>query len=78
MRSNLRVTPPRFAKELLRAFDIDIRSGVVSVGNAGDPDASPSWDELCAVDEESPLRAVNREHEAAMVAEVDRWLRAGC
>jgi len=72
-----RVAAGAIAKELLRAFGVDIRSGVVSVGNAGDPDASPSWDELCAVDEESPLRAVNREHEAAMVAEVDRAREAG-
>ncbi len=72
-----RVAAGAIAKELLRAFGIDIRSGVVSVGNAGDQDASPSWDELCAVDEESPLRAVNREHETAMVAEVDRARELG-
>src|SRR5215510_4858495 len=72
-----RVAAGAIAKELLRNFDIEIRSGVVSVGNAGDPDASPSWDELCAVDEQSPLRAVNREHETMMVAEVDRAREAG-
>ena len=72
-----RVAAGAIARELLRNFDIDIRSGVVSVGAAGDPDASPSWDELCAVDDQSPLRAVNREHEAAMVAEVDRAREAG-
>jgi len=72
-----RVAAGAIAKELLRNFGIDIRSGVVSVGIAGDPDASPSWDELCAVDEESPLRAVNSEHETAMVAEVDRAREAG-
>jgi chorismate synthase len=65
------------AKELLRAFSIEIRSGVVSVGAAGDPEYSPAWDELAAVDEESPLRAVNREHEPAMMAEVDRAKEAG-
>src|SRR5947207_1220712 len=72
-----RVAAGAIAKELLRNFGIDIRSGVVSVGNAGDPDASPSWEELCAVDDDSPLRAVNREHETAMVAEVDRAREAG-
>ncbi len=72
-----RVAAGAMAKELLRNFGIDIRSGVVAVGAAGDPDASLSWDELCAVDEESPLRAVNREHEMAMVAEVDRAREAG-
>src|SRR4051794_1823558 len=72
-----RVAAGAIAKELLRAFSIEIRSGVVSVGGAGDPEASPAFDELGAVDDESPLRAVNREHEAAMVAEVDRAREAG-
>src|ERR1043166_9327023 len=67
-----RVAAGAIAKELLGAFAIEIRSGVVSVGGAGDPEASPTYDELGAVDDESPLRAVNREHEAAMGAEVDR------
>jgi chorismate synthase len=72
-----RVAAGAIAKELLRAFSIEIRSGVVSVGAAGDPEYSPAWDELAAVDEESPLRAVNRKHEPAMIAEVDRAKEAG-
>ncbi len=72
-----RVAAGAIAKELLRAFDIEIRSGVVSVGAAGDPEYSPSWEELTKVDDESPLRAVQREHEAAMIAEVDRAKEAG-
>ncbi len=72
-----RVAAGAIAKELLRAFGVDIRSGVVSVGGAGDPESSPTFDELGAVDDESPLRAVNHEHEAAMVAEVDRAREAG-
>src|SRR5512142_1838228 len=47
------------AKELLRAFGIEIRSGVVSVGPAGSPDAEVNWDGIQRVDENSPLRAVN-------------------
>src|SRR5881275_2333083 len=58
-----RVAAGAIAKELLRAFGIEIRSGVVSVGAAGDPESSPSFEELAAVNDESPLRAVNREHE---------------
>ncbi|HKO54233.1 MAG TPA: chorismate synthase, partial [Thermoanaerobaculia bacterium] len=72
-----RVAAGAFAKELLRPFGIEIRSGVVSVGRAGDPEYAPSWDELGAVDDDSPLRAVNREHEAAMIAEVDKAREAG-
>src|ERR1043165_7658487 len=56
-----RVAAGAMEKELLRHFGIEIRSGVVSVGDAGDPDYAPSWEELTSVDDESPLRAVNRE-----------------
>jgi chorismate synthase len=72
-----RVAAGAIAKELLRAFSIEIRSGVVSVGGAGDPEASPTFDDLGAVDDESPLRAVDRSQEAAMIAEVDRAREAG-
>ena len=72
-----RVAAGAFAKELLRHFGIEIRSGVVSVGAAGDPEYAPTWDELGAVDDDSPLRAVNREHEPAMIAEVDKAREAG-
>lgn len=72
-----RVAAGAIAKELLRAFGIEVRSGVVSVGNAGNPEASPSWEELGAVDEESPLRAVNRDDEPAMIAAVDRARELG-
>ncbi len=72
-----RVAAGAIAKELLRAFGIEVRSGVASVGSAGDPDFAPTWDELGAVDEDSPLRAVHKEHEPAMVAEVDRAREAG-
>ncbi len=65
------------AKELLRAFSVEIRSGVLSVGSAGDPEASVSWEDLQRVDEESPLRAIHREHESAMVAAVDSAREAG-
>ena len=72
-----RVAAGAIAKELLRAFGIEIRSGVVSVGAAGDPNYAPSWEELVAVDDDSPMRAVSRNAEPAMVAEVDRAREAG-
>src|ERR1051325_3478819 len=72
-----RVAAGAFAKELLRHFGIEIRSGVVSVGAAGDPEYAPTWDELGAVDDDSPPRAVNRGPEPAMIAEVDKAREAG-
>ena len=70
-----RVAAGAIAKELLRAFEIEIRSGVVSVGPAGDPEYSPAWDELVAVDDESPLRAIGNEE--AMMKAVDVAREAG-
>ena len=72
-----RVAAGAIAKGLLREFNIEIRSGIVSVGSAGDPEYSPTWDELSAVDEESPLRAVKRQDEDAMVKAVDAAKEAG-
>lgn len=72
-----RVAAGAIAKELLRAFGIEIRSGVTSVGAAGDPNFAPAWDELLAVEDDSPLRAVRRSDEEAMVAAVDRAREAG-
>ncbi|HEX6177386.1 MAG TPA: chorismate synthase [Thermoanaerobaculia bacterium] len=72
-----RVSAGALAKELLRNFGIDIVSGVLSVGNAGDPDYTPTWEELQAVSDESPLRAVRKTDEAAMIAAVDQAKEAG-
>jgi chorismate synthase len=72
-----RVAAGAIAKELLRTFGIEIRSGVASVGPAGDAGYAPSWDELCAVDDESPMRALRRDDEPAMIAAVDRAREAG-
>jgi chorismate synthase len=72
-----RVAAGAIAKELLRNFGIEFRSGVVSLGAAGDPDYAATWDELLAVDDDSPLRAVNKHSESAMVAEVDKAREAG-
>src|SRR5438067_3921918 len=72
-----RVAAGAIAKELLHAFGIEIRSGVVAVGNAGDPEYSPTWVELSTVDETSPLRALKRKDEDAMVQAVDAAREAG-
>jgi chorismate synthase len=72
-----RVAAGAIARELLRAFGIEIRSGVASVGAAGDPDYAPTWEELTSVDDASPLRALSREHEPAMIAAVDQAREAG-
>ncbi|HUP47639.1 MAG TPA: chorismate synthase [Thermoanaerobaculia bacterium] len=71
-----RVAAGAVARELLRHFAIEVRSGVVSVGSAGDPEYTPSWDELQSGDD-SPFRAARRSDEPAMTAAVDAAKEAG-
>lgn len=66
-----RVAAGGFAKLLLRAAGIEIRSGVRSLGPVGVDRPVPTWQDLERVDEESPLRAIWPELEPAMIAAVD-------
>jgi chorismate synthase len=72
-----RVAAGAFAKLLLRELGVEIRSGVRSLGPVGADRAVPTWEELLGVDEESPLRAIDRDREAEMVALVERAQREG-
>ncbi|MDX1583748.1 MAG: chorismate synthase [Thermoanaerobaculia bacterium] len=72
-----RVAAGAIAKELLRIFGIEIRSGIVAVGNVGNAEYEPTWDELAGVDDSSPLRAVDRSSEAGMVEAVEAAKKDG-
>lgn len=72
-----RVAAGAFARLLLAQFGVEIRSGVRSLGPIGADRPTPTWDELLAVDDGSPLRAVDRALEAEMVALVDRAQKEG-
>ena len=72
-----RVAAGGLAKALLRAAGVEVRSHVVRIGAAAMPAAAPvEWERLATV-EESPVRCVDAEAAAAMVAEVDRAKKAG-
>lgn len=72
-----RVAAGAFAKLLLRAVGIEVRSGVRALGHLGADRPAPTWAELLRVDEGSPLRAVDAALEADMVALVDRLAEEG-
>ena len=72
-----RVAAGAFAKMLLREVGVEISSGVRSLGPLGAGRTAPSWEDLLRVDDESPLRAIDRELEAEMVALVDQAKEAG-
>jgi chorismate synthase len=71
-----RVAAGAIARELLHEFGIEIRSGVLAIGTAGDPDYTPAWEEL-DIPGDSPLRAVKKSDEKAMLAAVDAAKEAG-
>ncbi|MEO7794412.1 MAG: chorismate synthase, partial [Thermoanaerobaculia bacterium] len=66
-----RVAAGAFAKMLLARLGVEIASGVVALGPVGAGSPTPGWEEIRRVDDSSPLRAVDRELEAAMVRAVD-------
>ena len=70
--SAARVAAGAFAKMVLAALGTEIRSGVRSLGPIGADAPPPSWQEMLAVDDESPLRALDRRREAEMVALIDQ------
>jgi chorismate synthase len=72
-----RVAAGAIAKALLKEFGIEIKSGVLSVGSAGDPEGAATWDELQSVSDESPLRAIRKADEEAMLKAVDAAKEAG-
>jgi chorismate synthase len=73
-----RVAAGALAKQLLRAFEIEIASHTVQVGHTR-IERSPSWEEIVAIcnDLESPLRCVDSAAQEKMKAEVDTVLKAG-
>ncbi len=71
-----RVAAGAIAKELLLQFGIEIRSGVLSIGAAGDAEYTPGWDEL-DIPDDSPVRAIRKTDEAAMLAAIDAAKEAG-
>jgi chorismate synthase len=72
-----RVAAGAFARMLLREAGVEIRSGVRSLGPIGVERPVPSWEDLLRVDETSPLRAVHRDLEPAMVELVDATKERG-
>jgi chorismate synthase len=75
--SAARVAAGAFAKMLLRELGVALASGVRWLGPIGADLPVPAWPEVVAVDDASPLRAIRRELEPAMVALVDEARAAG-
>ncbi|MDX1502128.1 MAG: chorismate synthase [Thermoanaerobaculia bacterium] len=75
--SAARVAAGAFAKMLLAELGVQIASGVRFLGHVGRNAPAPTWEQIAAVDDGSPLRAVDRTLEPEMVALVDRMKETG-
>jgi chorismate synthase len=71
-----RVAAGALAKELLAAFGISVASAVVSVGGAGDTDATPEWKDL-GTSRDPDFNAWPADSGGAMRAEIDAAREAG-
>jgi chorismate synthase len=75
--SAARVAAGAVCKLLLRECDIEVRSGVLSIGNVVDGASPRSFASLERVREDSPLRAIDSELEKKMVEAVDAAKKDG-
>ena len=75
--SAARVAAGALCRQLLAAFGVRVRSGVLSLGPVAVTDGPRGWGDLERVDEASPFRCVDRSVEAAMTAAVDAAAKAG-
>lgn len=75
--SAARVAAGALCRQLLAAFGVRVRSGVLSLGSVSVPPGHRSWADLEGVDETSPFRCVDRSLDDAMTAAVDAAAKAG-
>ena len=72
-----RVACGALARQLLSAFGTEIRSHVVQLGGVPLEPLEVSWEEVCAIPEDSPLRCADRSAQARMVELIDEKRREG-
>ena len=66
-----RVAAGALAKQLLAQFAIDIKSHVIKLGSVPEHPIEKSWEEICGINDGSPLACADKDIEAEMVALVD-------
>jgi chorismate synthase len=72
-----RVACGALARQLLAVFGTEIRSHVVQLGGIPDTPLEVSWEAVCAIAEDAPLRCADAEAQDLMVALVDEKRREG-
>jgi chorismate synthase len=72
-----RVACGAVAKQLLAAFNVEIRSHVIQLGGVPDAPLELDWETIAAIQDDAPLRCADAEAQARMVQLVDEKKRAG-
>ena len=66
-----RVACGAFAKQLLSAFGVSVRSHVIKLGSIPEKPLSKTWEEIAAIPDDSPLNCCDAEEQTAMIALID-------
>jgi chorismate synthase len=72
-----RVACGALAKQLLAAFDVEVRSHVIQLGGVPDAPLELDWEAIAAIPDDAPLRCASLEAQARMVQLIDDKKRAG-
>lgn len=72
-----RVACGALAKQLLAAFDVEIRSHVIQLGGIPEKPLELDWETIRAIPDDAPLRCADQEAQNSMVALIDEKRRAG-
>lgn len=67
-----RVACGAFAKQLLENFGVEIKSHVVKLGEIPEKSLEKTWEEICAIDENSPLSCADKDVQNQMIALIDK------
>ena len=67
-----RVACGAFAKQLLEKFGVEIKSHIVKIGEVPEKPLQKTWEEISAIDENSPLRCADEKIQNEMVALIDK------
>lgn len=72
-----RVAVGAIARQILEEFGIQIRSHVVKLGNIPDKPLQKTWEEICMISEDSPLRCADKQLEKQMIELIEKARKEG-
>jgi chorismate synthase len=72
-----RVASGALAKQLLGAFDVEVRSHVIQLGGVPEKSLEKKWDEICAISSDSKLACADAAAEAEMIKAIDQAKQDG-